>query len=452
MSFKSFYEDYKKKKTEEDEEKKKSISESVSDGSFKSFLKKNANDVYKDEVTDLDDESISDRFKAWQSSLSSLNSSASNFSADTWKDSSYFSSYYRDTNNVLSEGRKIYNYLLDKGDLDTAITVKDALDTFSEFKSGINSATKYYAQWGSQKEWDDWNLWKDIDIGSAKTEIDKLEEQLAIERQSQHPSYGYLDSLKESVEKKKADLYNATYLQSKNFTLDDLENYSKLYGNDIAYSTSDGANVTWNALYNQRKVEEENNALYEAYSARPDWTENSKYISTKTNGYFNADVTYEEVNDPAGLRYGGGAATGMSNSTFGWLMTDKEKQLYNYIYHSEGAEAANKFHEKIKPELQNRRDQVVVDAFKEVAGVAPVTSTILSALATPVAAVEALGDIFNFVAKGPDSVDRNLASAVQSTIRGTVQENVDWNIGDWDAFDFLYGTGTSLLDMGVASV
>lgn len=265
--------------------------------------------------------------------------------------------------------------------------------------------------------------------------------------------YGTLDELREGIADKKAELYNATYLQSANFTLEELENYANLYKGDIAYTRSDGANVTWDALYNQRKLEEENKALYEEYSSRPDWEEKSQYKTTHDGslfGIFGADAEYEEIN--TGLVAGGGGATWMASSTNGLYMTDEEKQIFNYLYHSEGREAALGFHESLKPTLEDRKYQQGIKNAKKTAEQMPVTATLLSALATPVEAAEALGDIFNAVTGNIDSIDRNYVSGMKSAIRGTVQENVDLNIGDWDAFDFLYGTGTSLADVGVASL
>lgn len=151
MSFKDFYyNDYKKKKEEEE-----------SGGNFIDFLKKNANDVYKQEVTDVDDESAADRFNAWNSSLSSLNTKTSEFNTDTWHDSSYFSTYESDTTNALEEGKKLYYYLLDKGDKETATAFKETLDYLSKFQSGIKSASEYYAQWDSEESYGEWKTWYD---------------------------------------------------------------------------------------------------------------------------------------------------------------------------------------------------------------------------------------------------------------------------------------------------
>ena len=46
--------------------------------------------------------------------------------------------------------------------------------------------------------------------------------------------------------------------------------------------------------------------------------------------------------------------------------------------------------------------------------------------------------------------DTNHMANVSSTIRGTRMEQIDWEVGEWDAFDFLYGTGMSMADSAAA--
>jgi hypothetical protein len=44
-----------------------------------------------------------------------------------------------------------------------------------------------------------------------------------------------------------------------------------------------------------------------------------------------------------------------------------------------------------------------------------------------------------------------IASRLSDTARGAVMDEHDWKLGDWDAFDFLYGTGMSALDSAASA-
>lgn len=47
--------------------------------------------------------------------------------------------------------------------------------------------------------------------------------------------------------------------------------------------------------------------------------------------------------------------------------------------------------------------------------------------------------------------DAGIASQLSDTARGAVMDEHDWKFGDWDAFDFLYGTGMSALDSAASA-
>ena len=47
--------------------------------------------------------------------------------------------------------------------------------------------------------------------------------------------------------------------------------------------------------------------------------------------------------------------------------------------------------------------------------------------------------------------DAGIASRLSDTARGAVMDEHDWKLGDWDAFDFLYGTGMSVLDSAASA-
>lgn len=47
--------------------------------------------------------------------------------------------------------------------------------------------------------------------------------------------------------------------------------------------------------------------------------------------------------------------------------------------------------------------------------------------------------------------DAGIASQLSDTARGAVMDEHDWKLGNWDAFDFLYGTGMSALDSAASA-
>ena len=57
---------------------------------------------------------------------------------------------------------------------------------------------------------------------------------------------------------------------------------------------------------------------------------------------------------------------------------------------------------------------------------------------------EYIGDSIKYLATG--KLDDNFYAKSSSAIRGAVSEKVDWEIGNWDAFDFVYNTVMSGVD------
>ncbi len=134
--------------------------ESSSGRGFNKYLDQNANDLYKKHITDVDEESIKDRYEKWYSSLQSLNTSSSSAFDDKWHDSSYFSTYSQNANSLISEGSKIYEYLSDSGNGDVASSFQEALNQLRDYKTNVDKVSQYYSQWDTE---DSYNYWKKID-------------------------------------------------------------------------------------------------------------------------------------------------------------------------------------------------------------------------------------------------------------------------------------------------
>ena len=121
------------------------------------------------------------------------------------------------------------------------------------------------------------------------------------------------------------------------------------------------------------------------------------------------------------------------------FMTDSEVNAYNYYLGKYGEEKASEFLASIDGELTDRYEGKVVQAWQGIADESPVMSSLVSPVMSVFSGAEYLADLI----KGDD---RNLYADINTTIRGTVSEKVDWEIGNWDAFDFVYNTGMSMAD------
>ena len=149
-------------------------------------------------------------------------------------------------------------------------------------------------------------------------------------------------------------------------------------------------------------------------------------------------VTYSRDNAAAiGL---GGLYSNSSVGDFRYsLMTESEVNAYNYYLGKYGEEKASEFLASIDDELTKRYESGMKEGMKHVADTAPVLSSAISPVMSVFSGAEYLSDLVT-------GDDRNLMADFGTIIRGTVSEKVDWEIGNWDAFDFVYNTGMSMAD------
>ena len=243
---------------------------------------------------------------------------------------------------------------------------------------------------------------------------------------------------------------------------------SDLKGKDgIAYTTSSGQNITWSSLYKDKKYEEDFNELYQKYSALPDWAEKSSFVSQANKDGINledfgSDPLLEYIYGDSDLRgkitaarYGNAMADSNgepgSRSLYDWSndgydeLTDKEKELITYLYYAD-KDAFNDTLSFMSDKLIDRHNATDVQKAYEAAQKYPIGSSLLSLGYTLGSGVEFLGDTLT------DEIDGgNQMAAMSSSIRQGVSDKVDWEVGDWDAFDFLYNTGMSMADSVVST-
>ncbi len=239
---------------------------------------------------------------------------------------------------------------------------------------------------------------------------------------------------------------------------------------NIAYTTVGGENITWKSLYDQKKQKEESDALYKKISSMDDF---DKY---KTEGANIKNPTYDEAERiglqirktgsyPKGVgnkveysfenidkytdsyKYADGAMP--ENMMYYVEMTDQERELYNYHLGREQAGLAEKgtadnYLDSITGVLKDRYENKAISNTKKYADEHPVSASISSVLLNLGAGVEWASDSVNYLRTG--ELDDNFSAKSSSAIRSTVSQNVDWEIGNWDAFDFVYNTGMSMAD------
>lgn len=261
--------------------------------------------------------------------------------------------------------------------------------------------------------------------------------------------------------------------------------------NEIAYTTEDGRNITWQSLYDQKWAEEDLSTRYKDYSSRPDWETNSQGIDnvedtrsdydiifqlSRTNMPYERELALKQGYDEADFddiekkrkyiseKYGVDLSDIYDNvNVFNDLMsqlegkegeldsfdhmpymTEEEQQVLNYIYHTEGRAAALEWHNSRKSMYQQRSYDVNVANLTGLAKENPFGASLGSVALNIGAGAEYITDLFDYWATGEDQVN-TLASSV-SALRGGVSESVNWEIGNWDAFDFVYNTGMSMAD------
>ena len=263
-------------------------------------------------------------------------------------------------------------------------------------------------------------------------------------------------------------------------------------GEQIAYTTSDGQNVTWDNLVNNAMLEEDLTARYDAYSKNQDWFEKSQAIQN----FADTESDYQIVNELAitlvPYDWETAEANGVDRATFDEvekkrkyisekynldlysdiynnihvfndLMTDlegqdgerdtfeymsyltpKEKQVLSYIAETEGRGAALAWHNSRKDLYKSRFNQGITTAFADIGESHTFWGSVGSVALNLGSSVEYLTDIFNYMATG-EAPDNTLARA-SSAIRSGVMNKYDWNWGQVDVFDFVYGTVMSGVD------
>ena len=299
--------------------------------------------------------------------------------------------------------------------------------------------------------------------------------------------------LYDEVEKKRKYISDKYGIQ---FTESSVENdkilTSLMDGDVIAYTTRDGQNVTWDSLYTNAVLAEDLASRYETYSQNADWDQFSKSINTVADTESDYSIVFELSRTLVPYDWETAEANGVDRATYDNIekkrqyisnkygvdldsdiynninilndimakldgdesekevfefmpyLNDEEKAVLSYIYETEGRAAALEWHNSRKGIYQSRSNEVLATGMSMLGKENPFWGSVGSVALSLGSSVEYLTDVFDYMATG--EAQYNTLANASSSIRSGVMESVDLEIGNWDAFDFLYSTGMSMAD------
>ena len=132
-------------------------------------------------------------------------------------------------------------------------------------------------------------------------------------------------------------------------------------------------------------------------------------------------------------------------------MTEDEKAMYNYVYSTQGREAAQGYLDHLKPELTARQTGTVTEFWRMMAGQNAVTGALYSGLSVPMSAAggfqAGLGQVAS--ALRGEELDPNASYNLMTNIKNDIRDEVSGKIQEHagPVGSFAYGTVMSMGDM-----
>ena len=263
--------------------------------------------------------------------------------------------------------------------------------------------------------------------------------------------------------------------------------------NPIAYTTKGGQNVTWQMLYDNKYAAEDLETRYSEYSQAADWDEMSKGIETADDTLSDYNIIFSLQQSMMPYDRETAAASGVdmaqweeteeqrryieekygvdlhadiyeSSKILSRLMektdpnvpgekdffdnlsylTDEERAVLSYIYNTQGRDAALQWHEGRERMYADRQSGVLADVMTEYGKDSPFWGSVGSVALGIGGSLEQVSDLLDYVATG--EVGHNSFSEASSALRSGTMQEINWEIGNWDAFDFVYSTTMSGID------
>lgn len=222
------------------------------------------------------------------------------------------------------------------------------------------------------------------------------------------------------------------------------------------------------------------NEEYQSLMSAEDFAEKSKYVSTANGRERSAmeimmdsysaessgwdDPLYEYINgnkeagvylsDMASTNYGPDNALGSfygrstENNAQSQQMTKDEVAIFNYLYATQGKEAAHAYYDHLQSPL-NARQRAADEAYaREYARESPVPASVFTVLMSPLKGLSYMGQVSDYLDDGriDQNAQYNKFSYMPTAIRGQVSQMIEES-GKWGKVgSFAYNTGMSMGD------
>lgn len=199
MSFKDYLEEKRKKPSKSSNTNKTTTPTTTTNtntsNGFKQYLKSKAPDLYRKQVTDIDESTVQERTASFTERLKKFAPTSSNIFDDKWHAYEEFSSYDTESSSLLSESKKLYEYFLDIGEADLASYVQENINSLTEYRKALSSTRENYSRFKSKEEYEEALAAQkeqedmlNADLNVLQTEIDDLQK-LLDEAKSKKPNF-----------------------------------------------------------------------------------------------------------------------------------------------------------------------------------------------------------------------------------------------------------------------
>jgi hypothetical protein len=392
-------------------------------------------DTFETDINKLN-KSINTATSGWQTQETMKNtlSSIRSMSDRLDKYQEYRTQYGNDKLPDLSELQKSYKSAIDNW------------DALAKSYSGYKDAKTY------SKETETLKKFANMSSSEVKSHLDVLKAHLetaeGYENAIGMTGAGNLDKLK------KLESQYAGFLKEIGYKdIDSLRNR-------VAYTTISGDNLTWDSLYKQKAEQEKRNEILKKVKSDINFSKfvnsgsNAKNPTIKeTTGLGAKDVVNKlEYANKYKIEMELGALNGATSFPVNIYYTqanDDERLIYNYYLGQElegkaKKGTAQKYLDSIEDLLEERWNNKVIQGMTNVTEEYPTLGSAISIGTNIASGAEQIRNYIDYAKTG--ELKRNASADVTNAIRGTVSNKVDWEIGNWDAFDFVYNTAMSGAD------
>lgn len=331
----------------------------------------------------------------------------------------------------------------------------DEWDSLAEMYGGYDSADAFNVAVKAQREAEEKRRkqeeeWKSADLDALGKEVTELEGILAKAKEYDKNVYRYQVA-------KDSEGYTSAQSELKNFLAS--AGYSSI--GDVEKAISDKKKFVRDA----EPIQNEDKALksedFEKYSkigaevANPSyddalqsnilgWKFGGKEIPNKAKFVEDNSLDMQASRDPE-------SASSPISLYYLNMNEDEKKAYYYYLGLEQEGKApkgtADEYFDNLLPRLKSRYEEGQLTQLDELAHGGFWAKTGASAMSVAYSlggAVEHVADSIEYGKTG--IMDDNFNARASSTIRSRVSQDVDWEIGNWDAFDFVYNTGMSMAD------